>query len=172
MKGKLRGMTTTDYLISATLVLLVVPQIRGIRQTLHSTLLPIAAVAGAAAYYLKSFPTQGHDLRLDVVCGVVGAALGVACGAATRLSRASDGVAFARAGALAALLWIVGMASRFGFEYWVDHGGSGSVARFSRDNLITGSDAWTAALLLMALAQVLGRLAVIRVRASRVAMAV
>ncbi|MEU2739307.1 hypothetical protein ABZ656_29050 [Streptomyces sp. NPDC007095] len=45
------------------------------------------------------------------------------------------------------------------------------MARFSQDNLITGSDAWTAALLLMALAQVLGRLAVIRVRSSRVATA-
>lgn len=44
----------------------------------------------------------------------------------------------------------------------------GSVARFSRDNLITGADAWTAALLLMALAQVVCRLAVVRVRARRV----
>ncbi|MER7691238.1 hypothetical protein [Streptomyces sp. NPDC097610] len=63
------------------------------------------------------------------------------------------------------------MASRAGFEYWATHGGSGSLVRFSQDNLITGSAAWTAALLLVALAQVLGRLAVIRVRSSRVAMA-
>nr|WP_168508707.1 hypothetical protein [Streptomyces sp. S1D4-11]QIY95955.1 hypothetical protein HEP87_20385 [Streptomyces sp. S1D4-11] len=164
-------MTTTDYAISATLILLVIPQIRGVRQTLHNTLLPLVAVAAAAAYYLKSFPTQGHDLRLDVAGVAAGAVLGIACGASTRLSRASDGIAFARAGALAALVWIVGMASRAGFEYWATHGGSGSVARFSRDNLITGSDAWTVALLLMALAQVLGRLAVIRVRSTRVATA-
>jgi hypothetical protein len=168
VKRKLMGMTTTDYVISASLILLVIPQIRGVRQTLHNTLLPLVAVA---AYYLKSFPTQGHDLGLDIAGVVAGAVLGVACGAATRLSRASDGIAFARAGALAALLWIVGMASRAGFEYWATHGGSGSLARFSQDNLITGSAAWTAALLLMALAQVLGRLAVIRVRSSRVATA-
>jgi hypothetical protein len=171
VKRKLMGMTTTDYVISASLILLVIPQIRGVRQTLHHTLLPLVAVAAATAYYLKSFPTQGHDLGLDIAGGVAGAVLGVACGAATRLSRASDGIAFARAGALAALLWIVGMASRAGFEYWATHGGSGSLARFSQDNLITGSAAWTAALLLMALAQVLGRLAVIRVRSSRVATA-
>jgi len=124
VNGKLRGMTTTDYLISAALVLLVIPQVRGTRQTLHNALLPVAAVAAAAAYYLKSFPTQGHDVRLYVIGVVAGGALGVACGATTRLSRAADGVAFAKAGALAAALWIVGMASRTGFEYWATHSGT------------------------------------------------
>ncbi|MGW3625584.1 hypothetical protein [Streptomyces sp. NPDC000880] len=158
-------MTTTDYLISAALILLVIPQIRGTRQTLRNALLPVVAVAAAAAYYLKSFPTQGHDVRLEVIGVVAGAVLGVACGAATRLSLASDGVPLAKAGAVAALLWIVGMASRAGFEYWATHSGSDSIAQFSRDNLITGSAAWTAALLLMALAQVLCRLAVVRIKA-------
>jgi len=162
------AMPTTDYLISAALVLLVIPQIRGTRQTLRNALLPVAAVAAAAAYYLKSFPTQGHDLRLDAIGVVAGAVLGVACGAATRLSRAADGVAFAKAGALAAVLWIVGMASRTGFEYWATHSGVHSIARFSRDNLITGTAAWTDVLLLMALAQVLCRLVVVRVKARQV----
>nr|WP_237555180.1 hypothetical protein [Streptomyces sp. SID4948] len=147
---------------------MVVPQIRGTRQTLHNALFPVVAVVAAAAYYLTSFPTQGHDVGLDVIGVVAGAVLGVACGAATRLSRASDGVAVAKAGVLAAGLWIVGMASRTGFEYWATHSGSHAVARFSRDNLITGSDAWTTGLLLMALAQVLCRLAVVRVRAHQV----
>jgi len=168
VNGKLRGMTTTDYLISAALVLLVIPQVRGTRQTLHNALLPVAAVAAAAAYYLKSFPTQGHDVRLYVIGVVAGGALGVACGATTRLSRAADGVAFAKAGALAAALWIVGMASRTGFEYWATHSGTHTIARFSRDNLITSSAAWTTGLLLMALAQVLCRLTVVRVKARRI----
>ena len=170
MNGKLRGMTTTDYLISAALVLLVIPQVRGTRQTLHNALLPVAAVAAAAAYYLKSFPTQGHDVRLYVIGVVAGGALGVACGATTRLSRAADGVAFAKAGALAAALWIVGMASRAGFEYWASHSGAHSITQFSRDNLITSSAAWTAALLLMAFAQVLCRLVVVRIKAGQVSM--
>jgi hypothetical protein len=161
-------MTTTDYLISAALILLVIPQIRGTRLTLRNALLPVVAVAAAAAYYLKSFPTQGHDVRLEVIGAVSGAVLGLACGAATRLSRASDGVAFAKAGAVAAALWIAGMASRAGFEYWTSHSGADTITRFSRDNLITSSAAWTAALLLMALAQVLCRLAVVRVKARQV----
>ncbi|MEL3947288.1 MULTISPECIES: hypothetical protein [Streptomyces] len=160
-------MTTIDYLISAALICLVIPQIRGTRQTLRNALLPVVAVAAAAAYYLKSFPTQGNDLRLDLVGVLVGGVLGVACGATTRLSRDSDGVALAKAGAAAAVLWIAGMAFRAGFEIWATHTGSTTVARFSRDNLITGSAAWTAALLLMALAQVLCRLAVVRLKARR-----
>lgn len=162
-----RIMTTTDYLISAVLVLLVIPQIRGTRQTLRNALLPVVAVAAAAAYYLKSFPTEGNDVRLDLVGVVVGAALGLACGATTRLTRDTDGVPLAKAGGVAAALWIAGMASRAGFEIWATHSGATTVAQFSRDNLITGAAAWTAALLLMALAQVLARLAVIRVKARR-----
>lgn len=165
VNGRLRGMTTTDYLISAALILLVIPQIHGTRLTRRNILLPLVAVAAAAAYYLKAFPTQGHDVRLYVIGAVAGAVLGLACGAATRLSRASDGVAIATAGAWAAALWIAGMASRAGFDIWATHSGAGSVARFSRDNLITGSAAWTDALLLMAFAQVMCRLAVVYVRA-------
>lgn len=163
-RGSLAVMTTTDYLISAALVLLVVPQIRGTRQTLRNALLPVVCVAAAGAYYLKSFPTDGHDVQLYTVCALVGAVLGVACGATTRISRGTDGVALAKAGAVAATLWIVGMAARAGFEYWATHGGSTAVARFSENNLITGAAAWTAALLLMALAQVMFRLAVVRIK--------
>ncbi|MFJ5262424.1 hypothetical protein ACIQAC_18355 [Streptomyces sp. NPDC088387] len=161
-------MTTTDYLISAALILLVIPQIRGTRLTLHNMLLPVVLVAAAAAYYLRSFPTGGHDVQLYIATGLVGAILGVACGATTRLSRASDGITLARAGTAAAALWIAGMAARGGFEFWATHGGATDVARFSQDNLITGSAAWTAAMLLMALAQVLGRLAVVWLRARQV----
>lgn len=164
-------MTTTDYLISVALILLVVPQIRGTRQTLRNVLLPLAAVAAATAYYVKSFPTQGHDLYLYGAAVAVGAVLGLACGATTRLSRGRDGLALAEAGTAAALLWVAGMAGRAGFEYWATHGGSSEIARFSRDNLITGSAAWTAALLLMALAQVLSRLTVVRIRGQRISAA-
>lgn len=162
-----RSMTTTDYLISAALVLLVIPQIRGTRQTMRNALLPVVAVAAAAAYYLTSFPMQGSDLQLDLIGVLGGAFLGLACGATTRLSRDSAGITVAKAGVAAAVLWVAGMASRAGFEIWATHSGSATIAQFSRDNLITGSAAWTAALLLMALAQVLSRLAVVRLKAHR-----
>lgn len=165
--GILEGMTTTDYLIAAALVLLVIPQTRGTRLTLRNLVAPIVLVAAAAAYYLKSVPTQGHDVLLDVLCVAAGAILGLGCGLATRLARGSDGVLTAKAGLLAALLWIVGMAARTGFEYAATHGGARAIADFSRSNAITGADAWTAALLFMALAQVLTRMLAIRLRAAR-----
>ena len=158
-------MTTTDYLIAAVLILLVVPQIRGTRLTLRNLVLPVVLVAAAAAYYLKSVPTQGHDVLLDVLCVAAGALLGAGCGLATRFVKDREGFLVARAGLVAAVLWIAGMAARTGFEYAATHGGAHAIADFSRTNSITGSDAWTAALLLMALAQVLVRLVTVRVRA-------
>ena len=158
-------MTTTDYVIAAILVLLVIPQVRGVRLTLRSLALPIVAVAAAAAYYLKSVPTQGNDVVLDVLGLAAGLILGIGCGLTTRLFRDSEGFMVAKAGFIAAFLWIVGMASRTGFEYSATHSGAHAIADFSRTNSITGSDAWTAALLLMALAQVLARTATIRIRA-------
>jgi hypothetical protein len=161
----LTGMTTTDYVIAAVLILLVVPQIRGMRLTRRTALLPLVAVGAVGAYYLKSVPTQGHDVQLDALCVAAGVALGIGCGVATRIRRGADGVAVARAGLVAALLWVVGMASRTGFEYAATHGGQHAIVDFSRTNLITGASAWTAALVFMALAQVLARMATLRVRA-------
>ncbi len=158
-------MTTTDYVIAAVLILLVVPQIRGTRLTLRNLVLPVVLVAAAAAYYLKGVPTQGNDVLLDVVCVAAGALLGAGCGLFTRFAKDGEGFLVAKAGLAAAVLWIAGMAARTGFEYSATHGGAHAIADFSRGHSITGADAWTAALLLMALAQVLVRLVTIRVRA-------
>jgi hypothetical protein len=68
-------MTLTEYAINVALVPLVLVQIRGRRLNLRSLLIPVAAVAGAAIYYLKGIRTLG----LDIALGCVGAALGTAC---------------------------------------------------------------------------------------------
>lgn len=157
-------MTTTDYLIAAALILLVVPQIRGTRLSIRNLVLPVVLVGAAAAYYLKAVPTQGHDVQLYGMCIAAGAVLGAGCGLTTHIVKDREGFLVAKAGVAAAVLWIAGMAARTGFEYAATHGGARAIADFSRSNLITGADAWTAALLLMALAQVLVRLVTIRVR--------
>lgn len=161
-------MSTTDYVISAILVLLVVPQLRGMKMNLRSILLPLVAVGAAAAYYLKSVPTQGHDVALDLALGAVGLALGVLCGLATRVYRDGGGQLWSKAGAVAAVLWIIGMISRTAFVYEANHGGQQAIIDFSRNNQITGAAAWTAALVLMALVQVLARMATLRLKARTV----
>jgi len=155
----------TGYIINAILVLLVLRQIRGSKLDLVNLVLPVLLVAGAAAYYLRTIPTAGNDLALEGTLAVTGALLGVLCGLATHLRRGDDGVAFAWAGVLAAVLWVVGIGARMGFAFYSDHGGGPAIARFSAAHSITSGDAWVAALVMMALAEVIARLITLRARA-------
>jgi hypothetical protein len=76
------------------------------------------------------------------------------------------GAALARATGLAARLWVAGMGFRTAFAYASQHGLGPSIGHFSAAHAIS-PDAWTAALVLMAFAEVLGRLAVLQARAWR-----
>ncbi len=160
-------MNATGYIINAILVLLVLRQIQERRLDLQALLLPVLLVAGAAAYYLRSVPSAGHDIELYLVLGPIGAALGALCALTTHLRRGSDGVALARAGWQAGILWVAGIGSRMAFAIASSHGAGPAIARFSVTHQITSSDAWVAALVMMALAEVTARLAVLRLRAHR-----
>jgi hypothetical protein len=160
-------MSATDYVINAILVLLVLRQIRERRLDLVSLVLPVVLVGAAAAYYLRSVPTAGNDMALDLTLAAAGAILGVACALTTRMRRGADGVALARAGMVAAILWVVGIGSRMGFALYSSHGGAPAIARFSVAHHITSSAAWVAALVMMALAEVVARTLTLRVRALR-----
>ena len=59
------------------------------------------------------------------------------------------------------------MGSRFGFIYWISHAGAGQVATFSAQHSITSGEAWTVALLGMAVFEVLGRTVVLAARRSQ-----
>lgn len=160
-------MTTTDYIINLGLVALVILQIRGSRMTLRTIVRPVLLVAAAAIYYLRGFPIAGHDVLLYVVLGAAGLLLGAACGATTHLWRTEDGTPFVKAGVIAAILWVVGMASRMAFEEYWTHGGTHAIRSFSIAHDITSQSAWIAGLVLMALVEVIARMVTIRVRAAR-----
>jgi hypothetical protein len=160
-------MNATDYLINAVLVLLVLRQVRETRLTWQILLLPVLIVIGAACYYLRSVPTAGNDVVLDLTLAAVGATLGGLCGLATRLRRGADGVPLSRAGWVAAILWVAGIGARMGFAYATSHGAGPAIGRFSVTHSITSADAWAAALILMALAAVITRLAVLWIRSRR-----
>jgi len=159
-------MTILDYLISTALVLLVIPQILGSKMTMITVVRPVVLVAAAAAYYLRGVPTQGNDVLLDVLMVALGTALGVGCALTTRITpgKGEDGIPYAKAGIAAAILWVVGMAGRFTFQYYAHHSGAQSVTNFSIKHQITGSEAWTTALIFMALSEVTSRLIVMHVR--------
>ncbi len=159
-------MTTIDYLMNIGLISLVILQIRGHYVTRARLLLPLAATFVVAGQFLHAVPTAGNDLILIVVLCAIGAALGV--GAALVTTVKLDGSkAFAKAGLLASVLWVVGIGARMGFVLWVSHGGQPSVARFSLEHHITSGAAWGAAFVLMAMAEVAARTGVVFVRARR-----
>ncbi len=158
---------TTMYVINAILVLMVVRQIREHPLDLRSLAGPVLAVGAAAVLFLHSVPGGGNDVLLEAACVAAGAAMGALGGVTTHLRRGGDGRALGRAGWLAAGLWITGVGARMAFAIAASNGAGPAIARFSIAHQITGSAAWVAALIMMALADVLTRLIVIYVRGRR-----
>ncbi|MEU8825348.1 hypothetical protein [Streptomyces sp. NPDC048636] len=156
-------MTTTEWITDLALILIVFRQLREGRLGPKSYLLPLGIVSFVGYKYLHTVPTGGNDLVLIGTLVGVGAVLGVAGGVFTRIRVVGEHVLI-KAGVISAALWVIGMGARLGFQQWVEHGGADDVARFSADHHITGEQAWVAALLLMALTEVITRLATIFVR--------
>jgi hypothetical protein len=164
-----KSVTTTDYVIDIALLAIVALQVRGRRLTVSSLLLPIGIVVFAAFEYLHGIPTAGNDLALVIAGAAAGITLGILTGLFTTVRTGADGLAFAKAGALAAILWTIGVGTRLAFQLYASHGGGPAIARFSAHHTITSTEAWVAALILMALSEVVGRTAVLAVRAWSVA---
>ena len=155
------------YLINALLILLVVRQIREHQLDARALAVPVLAVAAAAVMFLHAVPGGGSDLALDLACVLAGAAMGAIGGLATRLRLGTDSRPLGRAGALAAGMWIAGVGARMVFSFAATHGAGPAIAAFSISHHITGPAAWTAALVMMALADVLTRLGVVWIRGRR-----
>ena len=91
----------------------------------------------------------------------LGLALGVGCALSTAVYRDAQGDPFAKAGPVAALLWVLGIGARLAFTLYASHGGQGAIGRFSATHGITSGEAWVAGLILMAAAEVHGRSSVL-----------
>ncbi|MFJ8826771.1 hypothetical protein ACIREE_33995 [Streptomyces sp. NPDC102467] len=156
-------MTTTEWITDIALILVVFRQLREGRLDLRSFLIPLGIVSFVAYSYLDTIPTAGNDLVLIGTLMGAGAALGIAGGVYTRI-RTSGEHLLIKAGAVSAILWVLGMGARMGFQLWTDHGGADNVGRFSIAHHITSDQAWVAAFVLMALTEVVTRLATIFLR--------
>jgi hypothetical protein len=155
-------MTTSEYIVNAVFVLLVLRQAHERRLDLSSFLVPLGIVLVVAHQYVHSLPTAGNDLVLISVLASVGLASGLVSGFATRL-RIENGVAFARVGMLAGSLLIAGISARMIFAFAVTHGAQPHVRDFSIAYHI-GPTAWPVALVSMALLEVVARVMTVRVR--------
>ncbi|MGW5425278.1 hypothetical protein [Streptomyces sp. NPDC003943] len=149
-------MSTKDWLIDIALVGVVLLQLRGRRLTVKALLLPLGLVAWAATTYLRAIPTSGNDLVLIIGTTLIGLALGAGAGVLTRVYRDDAGRVFARATAMAAVLWVVGCGFRMAFQLFATNGGGQAIGRFSAAHHLDPT-AWAPAILLMAVAEVLAR---------------
>jgi hypothetical protein len=128
-----------------------------------------ATVRSPAGSLAHGIPTAGNDLVLAAITILIGATIGVASGQTVIMRRGTAGEALARSGWISGFFWVLGMGSRMAFLVWISHGGSTTIATFSAQHSITSSEAWTVALLGMAVAEVLGRTAVLAIRSRRIA---
>ncbi|MFF7634208.1 hypothetical protein ACFZB9_13790 [Kitasatospora sp. NPDC008050] len=166
-------MDTTTYLLNGLLLVTIVRQVRGTELNLANLLIPLGVVGAAALAFLHSIPTAGGDLTLILGLAGLGAVLGALGGSLVRLSAlppragASQGAKvrlLARTPLAVLPVLVLGSLARLAFAFSANHGLGHAIADFSRDQQITGQNAWVAALVLMALAEVVTRLTVTRLR--------
>ena len=162
-------MNINMYVINAILILMVIRQVREHPLDLRSLAVPVLAVGCAAVLFLHSVPGGGNDIGLELTCVLAGAVMGAVGGLATRVRLGADGRPLGRAGWLAASMWVGGVGARLAFAVAASNGAGPAIARFSIAHHITGSAAWVAALIMMALADVLTRLVIIYLRGRRLA---
>ena len=161
-------MSTTEILINIGFVAIVLRQMRERHLAPRDLVRPLALLALVASTYLHGIPTGGNDLVLIGLCMTLGLTLGGLSAAATTVRPDGEGGALVRARGIAAVLLAAGIGARMAFAYAAAHGAGPAIAGFSIAHHITGSQAWTAALVLMAICEVTTRLAVVHLRAMRV----
>ena len=159
-------MTPIEYALNVALVGLVLLQIRGITITKAALVFPVVMTTWVATSLLGSIPTAGNDLILEIGGALAGATLGALAGLATGVTRHGS-AAVAKAGAAAAMLWVIGIGARVGFSLWVSHGGAPAIRDFSVAHHITGGPAWGTAFILMAITEVFTRTGVILAKTRR-----
>ncbi len=150
-------MTTSDYIIDSLLVLLVLLQIKEKPLTTKSLIRPLVIIGVAVMNYLHGIPTAGNDLVLVAALATLGSLIGITSAYTLKMRVGDGGEVLARAGWVSAFFWVLGMGSRFAFIFWITHGGAGTITHFSAQHSITSQEAWTVALLAMAVFEVVGR---------------
>jgi hypothetical protein len=159
-------MTTTEYLLNAALVLVVIRQVHGKRLIGSALYVPLIICAYVGFRYLHTIPTSGNDVALVGVGSIAGLTLGTLCGLFTNVYPDHDGVPFAKATGVAAVLWVLGVGSRIAFSLYAQHGGGSTIEHFSITHSLS-PDAWVAGFVLMAILEAVSRTAVLLVRARR-----
>lgn len=160
-------MNTTEIIVFIGFATLIIATQVGYRRLTPRRLLLPFVLAGIVAYhYLHGVPSAGGDLDFDLSLSLVGVLCGILAGSLMNVERDEQtGRIMTRAGVAFASLWIIVFGGRLAFAWAATHLWSHQVAQFSIQHAITGSAAWTAAFVLMAISMVVARTLVVAARA-------
>jgi hypothetical protein len=136
------------------------------RLSARRLLLPFLAVGIVGYHYMQSVPTVGGDLDFELTLSIAGALCGILAASLMSVEREEQtGKIVTQAGVAYAALWATVFGGRMAFAWAASNLWSQQVRQFSLQHAITGSAAWTAAFVLMALSMVVTRTVVVAVRA-------
>lgn len=157
--------TTTIIILVGVGLFLAIQQLRYRRFGLRTLALPIV-LAGVLWYaYVQGAPTIANDMDVYLVCGAIGAVLGLVGGVLSSMRRDEEsGTWLVKGGAVYAGLLLALIAGRLGFAYYAENGGYAQVRQFCIDHAISGQAPIVAALMLMVITTILARLVVVLVR--------
>lgn len=160
-------MDTTEIITFAGLAAIVIAtQVGRRRLSLRRLLLPFLAVGIVGYHYLHAVPTVGGDLDFEISLSLAGVLCGFLAAGLMNVERDEQTGRFVtQAGFTYAALWAIVFGGRLAFAWAASHVWSHQVAQFSIQHQITGSTAWTAAFVFMALSMVLTRTVVVALRA-------
>lgn len=123
----------------------------------HRLLRPVLVAAVIVPMYVKHPATSGSGLVLELAAAALGLLLGLAAAGLLKVHHdPSDGVIYTRAGAGYAALWTAVIGARLLFVYGSNHWFTEQLGRWMYQNRIS-VDALTDALVVMAVAMLLGR---------------
>ncbi len=151
-------MSTLDYILGLSALALILLNMRGHELTDRRLRRPVVIAAVVCVVFLRAVPTTGSDGALIAVGLLAGVASGTVSALATRVERdAADGRVVATGTPLAVGVTAVAFAGRMAFAFAATHGLGPGIARFSSRVGIDSAQAWVAALILMATADLLVR---------------
>jgi hypothetical protein len=157
--------TTTIIVLVGIGLFLSIQQMRYRRFGLRTLALPMVFAVVLWYAYVQGAPTIGSDMDLYLICGAIGAALGLVGGVLSSVRRdEATGTWLVKGGAVYAGLLLALIAGRLGFAYYAENGGFATVRQFSIDHAISGQAPIVAALMLMVVATILARLVVVLAR--------
>jgi hypothetical protein len=150
-------MTATDYLIGLGAMAIVLWGMRSHELTDRRLRRPLIIAAVVCVAFLHSIPTAGADVALVAVGVLTGIACGAIGGLATQLERDGSGAIVATGTPLAVAVTGGAFAARFAFAVAATNGLGPAIGRASHSLNITSAQAWVAALVLMAVCDLVTR---------------